>query len=192
MPRHVETILAESQAVQHAAVQSQQDVLLKAADLLVTTIASGHKLLIGGNGAGAAQALALAAVFVNGCRVADHPLPAMALAANTAIVTGIGTTEGLDHIFARQVEALGRPADLFWALTTAERAPNIEAALKSARQLGLHALVMTGADTRLADQADLLLTVPSADDARILETHVLMGHILCRLVAHKLFAPPAA
>ena len=183
----IDAILAECLDVKREAVSRQGEVLLAAADMLVTAIASGHKILLFGNGGSAADAQHLAAEFVNRFQVQRRPLPAIALTTDSSIITSIGNDESFELIFAKQVEALGQPSDVAWGLSTSGDSANILAALTAARQAGLHCLGMTGSGGRLAERADLLLTVPSHNTARVQEVHITMGHILCQLVEHKLF-----
>ena len=183
----IESILTQSLNVTREAVTAQRDKLMAAADMLVTAIASGHKLLIFGNGGSAADAQHLAAEFVNRFQFERQPLPAIALTTDSSIITSIGNDESFERIFARQVEALGRPGDVAWGLSTSGRSPNILAALAAARQLDMHCLGMSGNGGRLAERTDLLLTVPSKITARVQETHIIVGHILCQLVETKLF-----
>ena len=183
----VDAILAESLQVKREAVIQQRETLVAAADMLVTAIASGHKILLFGNGGSAADAQHLAAEFVNRFQIDRRPLPAVALTTDSAVITSIGNDASFTQIFARQVEALGQPDDVAWGLSTSGESPNVLAALDTARQAGLHGLGMTGAGGRMGDHVDLLLTVASANTARIQETHITMGHILCQLVEHKLF-----
>lgn len=183
----IDSILAESLRVKREAVSSQRDILIAAADMLVSAIASGHKILLFGNGGSAADAQHLAAEFVNRFEIVRPPLPAIALTTDSSIITSIGNDESFERIFAKQVEALGRPDDVAWGLSTSGNSANILAALTTARQGGLHCLGMSGAAGQLSEQTDLLLTVPSDITARIQETHITMGHILCQLVEHKLF-----
>ncbi|MDJ0856329.1 MAG: D-sedoheptulose 7-phosphate isomerase [Desulfobacterales bacterium] len=183
----VDAILAESLQVKRDAVTGQRETLVAAADMLVTAIVSGHKILLFGNGGSAADAQHLAAEFVNRFQIDRRPLPAIALTTDSSIITSIGNDTSFTQIFARQVEALGQPDDVAWGLSTSGESANILAALDTARQAGLHSLGMTGAGGRMGDHADLLLTVASANTARIQETHITMGHILCQLVEYKLF-----
>ena len=183
----IDAILAESLDVKREAVSRQGEELLTAADMLVTAIASGHKILLFGNGGSAADAQHLAAEFVNRFQVERRPLPAIALTTDSSIITSIGNDESFERIFAKQVEALGQPSDVAWGLSTSGDSANILAALTAARQGGLHCLGMTGSGGRLAERADLLLTVLSHNTARVQEVHITMGHILCQLVEHKLF-----
>nr|MBL0715591.1 SIS domain-containing protein [Desulfobacterales bacterium] len=149
--------------------------------------AADHNVLLFGNAASAADAQHLAAEFVNRFEIVRPPLPAIALTTDSSIITSIGNDESFERIFAKQVEALGRPDDVAWGLSTSGNSANILAALTTARQGGLHCLGMSGAAGQLSEQTDLLLTVPSDITARIQETHITMGHILCQLVEHKLF-----
>ena len=183
----IDAILAECLNVKREAVSRQGKELLAAADMLVTAIASGHKILLFGNGGSAADAQHLAAEFVNRFQVERRPLPAIALTTDSSIITSIGNDESFERIFAKQVEALGQPSDVAWGLSTSGDSANILAAFTAARQAGLHSLGMTGSGGRLAERADILLTVPSHNTARVQEVHTTMGHILCQLVEHKLF-----
>ncbi|MDJ0809602.1 MAG: D-sedoheptulose 7-phosphate isomerase [Desulfobacterales bacterium] len=183
----VDAILAESLKVKSEAVTRQSDILLAAADILVTAIAAGKKILLFGNGGSAADAQHLAAEFVNRFQMDRRPLPAIALTTDSSIITSIGNDDSFERIFARQVEALGRPDDVAWGFSTSGESGNILAALEAARQGGLHCLGMSGAGGRMKTQTDLLLTVASSNTARVQETHITMGHILCQLVEHKLF-----
>ncbi len=183
----VDSILAESLQVKREAVTGQRETLLAAADLLVTALASGHKILLFGNGGSAADAQHLAAEFVNRFQIDRRPLSAMALTTDSSIITSIGNDDSFTHIFARQVEALGRADDVAWGLSTSGESANVLAALAAARKAGMHCLGMAGASGRMRDHTDLLLTVASPNTARVQETHITMGHILCQLVEHKLF-----
>ncbi len=183
----VDAILAESLQVKREAVAKQRETLLAAADMLVTAIVSGHKILLFGNGGSAADAQHLAAEFVNRFQIDRRPLPAIALTTDSSIITSIGNDTSFTQIFARQVAALGQPDDVAWGLSTSGESANVLAALDTARTAGLHSLCMSGAGGRMGDHADLRLTVASANTARIQETHITMGHILCQLVEFKLF-----
>ena len=183
----VDAILAESLQVKRDAVTGQRETLVAAADLLVTAIASGHKILLFGNGGSAADAQHLAAEFVNRFQIDRRPLPAMALTTDSSIITSIGNDKSFSQIFARQVVALGRSDDVAWGLSTSGESANVLAALAAARQAGMHCLGMTGTSERMREHTDLLLTVASPITARVQETHITMGHILCQLVEHKLF-----
>jgi D-sedoheptulose 7-phosphate isomerase len=175
-------------ARQHAAVvelffsrsAAQVDAV---AATLIAALRSGGKLLFFGNGGSAADAQHLAAEFVNRFAVERRALPAIALTTDSSVLTSIGNDYAFERIFARQVEALGRPGDVAIGLSTSGRSPNVIEGLRAARRGGLVTVGLTGeAGGALAGECDLILMVPSSDTARIQETHILAGHILCRLV----------
>lgn len=187
----ITTILEDSIRVKRQAVMDQMDALIAAADMLVTCVASGHKILLFGNGGSAADAQHIAAEFINRFQIERHPLPALALTTDTSIITSIGNDYSFDQIFEKQIQALGKRDDVAWGFSTSGNSPNVVAGLRAARERGLRCLGMTGQGGALIDASDLALTVPTATTARVQETHIVMGHILCQLVDQTLF-PPAA
>jgi D-sedoheptulose 7-phosphate isomerase len=188
----IKAILEDSLTTKQQAVTDQMEQLRKAADMLATCVASGHKILLFGNGGSAADAQHLAAEFVNRFQIERPPLAALALTTDTSVITSIGNDYAFDLIFAKQIQALGRRDDVAWGISTSGNSPNVVAGLQSAREMGLHCLAMAGKGGALAAVSDLLLTVPSATTARVQETHILMGHILCQLVDALLFPQESA
>lgn len=185
----ITTILEESIRVKRQAIETQMEALLAAADMLVTCVASGHKILLFGNGGSAADAQHLAAEFVNRFQIERHPLPALALTTDTSIITSIGNDYTFDQIFSKQIQAIGKRDDVAWGLSTSGNSPNVLAGMRVARELGLRCLGMTGQGGALIEASDLALTVPTATTARVQETHIIMGHMLCQLVDQTLFPP---
>lgn len=183
----ITTILEDSIRVKQHAVMDQMDALIAAADMLVTCVASGHKILLFGNGGSAADAQHIAAEFINRFQIERHPLPALALTTDTSIITSIGNDYSFDQIFEKQIQALGKRDDVAWGFSTSGNSPNVVAGLRAARERGLRCLGMTGQGGALIDASDLALTVPTATTARVQETHIVMGHILCQLVDQTLF-----
>jgi D-sedoheptulose 7-phosphate isomerase len=192
MDAMIKAILEESLATKRQAVTAQLETLTRAADLLAACVASGHKILLFGNGGSAADAQHLAAEFVNRFQIERPPLAALALTTDTSVITSIGNDYTFDLIFAKQIQAQGRRDDVAWGISTSGNSPNVVAGLRTARGMGLHCLGMSGRGGALQEVSDLLLTVPSAITARIQETHILMGHILCQLVDALLFPPESA
>jgi len=184
----IKAILADSLETKRRAVTEQMGVLIEAAEMLATCITSGHKLLLFGNGGSAADAQHLAAEFVNRFQIERPPLAALALTTDTSVVTSIGNDYAFDLIFDKQIQALGRRDDVAWGISTSGHSPNVVAGLQRAREMGLHCLGMTGKGGALMEVSDLLLTVPSSTTARVQETHIVMGHILCQLVDRMLFS----
>lgn len=145
-----------------------------------TTLESGGKLLLFGNGGSAADAQHIAAEFVVRYRRERRALPAIALTVDSSILTAGANDYSFDDVFARQVEALGRPGDMAIGISTSGNSRNVLNGLAAARAGGLVAAGLAGGDGgHMAEAADLLLVVPSRTVARIQEVHILLGHLLC-------------
>jgi D-sedoheptulose 7-phosphate isomerase len=162
--------------------------LEKVAHCCVAAIRSGGKVLFAGNGGSAADAQHLAAEFV--CRFAfDRAgLPAFSLVTDSSVMTAIGNDYGFEHLFARQIQAVGVAGDVFVGISTSGHSPNILLALAEARRKGLVAVGFTGeSGGKMLDHCDLCIRIPSQDTPRIQEGHIVLGHILCGIVEQTLF-----
>lgn len=187
MKNAIKSILEESLRVKRRAVEKNLDRLQEAARMITDCIGSANKIYIFGNGGSAADAQHLAAEFVNRFQIERTPLPAIALTTDTSILTSIGNDYSYDDVFAKQIAALGAKNDLAWGISTSGNSPNVVKALEMSRSLEMATLGMTGRGGRLTACSDLLLTVDSDTTARIQETHITMGHIICELVDRILF-----
>jgi D-sedoheptulose 7-phosphate isomerase len=181
------SILEASITAKRSCVESNLDNIIKAADMLTTCMATGGKVLIFGNGGSAADAQHLAAEFVNRFQIERPPLAAIALTTDTSVLTSIGNDYHFDDIFSKQIRALGKKGDIAWGLSTSGNSPNVVKAVKTAQKIGIATLCMTGRGGELAKCADLVFAVPSDTTARIQETHITLGHILCELLERKLY-----
>ncbi len=149
-------------------------------DRCAEALEGGGKLLFFGNGGSAADAQHLATEFTVRYRRDRAPLPALALTTDTSALTAIGNDYGFDRLFARQIEALGRPGDVAIGISTSGRSPNVLRGLEAARAGGLVAAAFGGGDGgSLGGLADPLLLVPSTSTARIQEMHITLGQMLC-------------
>ena len=139
--------VAASIAVKQALLDDQALVaqIAGVADLIVDTYRNGNKVLIAGNGGSAADAQHIAAELVSRFTFDRPALPAMALTTDSSILTGIGNDYGYESLFSRQVEASGRPGDVFIGISTSGNSPNILKALSTARTNGLVTVGLTGA-----------------------------------------------
>ena len=180
-------ILEDGIAVKRSCVESHLDDIIKGADMLADCVAAGGKVLLFGNGGSAADAQHLAAEFVNRFQIERPPLAAIALTTDTSILTSIANDYRFDDIFSKQIKALGKKGDIAWGLSTSGNSPNVVKAVKAARKLGMTTIGMTGRGGELAECADLVLAVASDTTARVQETHITLGHILCELVDRKLY-----
>ncbi|MEJ2284757.1 MAG: D-sedoheptulose 7-phosphate isomerase [Desulfobacterales bacterium] len=180
-------ILESAITTKRNCVEASLDKIIKAADMLAGCLTAGGKILLFGNGGSAADAQHLAAEFVNRFQIERPPLAAIALTTDTSVLTSIGNDYEFEEIFSKQIKALGKKSDIAWGLSTSGNSPNVIHAIKSAQKLGMPTIGMTGRGGELADCADLALSVESDTTARVQETHITLGHILCELVERKLY-----
>jgi D-sedoheptulose 7-phosphate isomerase len=143
-----------------------------------------------GNGGSAADAQQIAAEFVNRFRIERPPLPALALTTDTSAITSIANDYDYKEIFAKQVKALGKEGDVALAISTSGDAANVLAAIEACKKLKIFTIGLTGGDGgKMARKVDHLLRVSeSRNTARIQETHILIGHVICEMVDQKLFS----
>ena len=159
-------------------------------DLIAQAFIRGNKLLLFGNGGSAADAQHIAAEFVNRFRIERPPLPALALTTDTSAITSIANDYDYKEIFAKQVKALGKEGDIALAISTSGNAANVLAAIDTCKQLKITTVALTGGDGgKMARKVDHLLCVSEGKNtARIQETHILVGHVICEMVDLKLFS----
>lgn len=150
-------------------------------------IRANGKILFFGNGGSAADAQHLATELAARYIKDRAAIAAIALTTDTSLLTAIGNDMGFDRVFARQVEALGRPGDVVIGITTSGRSPNVLRALETAKRLGLTAAALSGGTAgALHGLADPLLVVPSTTTARIQEMHIAVGQMLCGALERRL------
>jgi D-sedoheptulose 7-phosphate isomerase len=155
----------------------------------VDTLRAGNKLLLAGNGGSASDAQHIAAELVGRFELDRKGLPAIALTTNASQLTAISNDYGYEAVFARQVEAFGAKGDLFVGLTTSGNSANVLAAAEVAKAQGLTIIGMTGlSGGKLEALCDVCLKIPSANTARIQESHITIGHILCAQIESELFS----
>ena len=155
-------------------------VLAAIAEAMQTTVRGGGKILFCGNGGSAADSQHLAAEFVGRFRRERVGLASIALTTDTSILTAVGNDYGFEFVFSRQVEALARAGDVLVGISTSGNSPNVVAALEKAREMGLVTVAFTGTGGgKMARLADHLLAIDAAETARVQETHILAGHMLC-------------
>ena len=167
--------------------RSCAEPLARLAELCVDALRSGAKLLLFGNGGSAADAQHLSAELT--IRFVRHrrALAAIALTTDTSALTACANDYGFETVFARQIEALGRPGDIAIGFSTSCQSPNIIRALEAARKTGIAAAAFGGnSGGGLPGIADPLIVVPSTVTARIQEMHILLGHVLCAEIEERL------
>jgi len=179
---------AEHRDVLRETLEALQPAMERAAELWTHCLKSGGKVIFAGNGGSAADAQHMAAELLGRFNREREPLPSLALTANTSTLTAIANDYGYGLTFARQLQALGNPPDVFVAYSTSGNSENIIAAARIARQRRVPVIGMTGASGgALGALCDVLLNVPSTSTPRIQEAHLLLGHCLCGWVELRLF-----
>jgi D-sedoheptulose 7-phosphate isomerase len=157
--------------------------IAEAATAIVNCLRAGGKLIALGNGGSASDAQHMAAELVGRYVVDRQALAAVALTINTSSLTAIANDFGFEEIFSRQLEALAKPQDVVFAISTSGNSPNVLRALETAKTLGLKKIGLTGNDGgKLRDLVDTCVIVPSNSTPRIQEAHSLVIHILCGIV----------
>ena len=159
-----------------------------AAGLIVKAYRSGNKTLFCGNGGSAADAQHLAAELSGRFYIDRPPIHAEACHVNSSFMTAVSNDYGFEMAYARYIKAVGKKGDVLVAISTSGNSENVVQALSQARETGFSCIVLSGSTGgRMAQMADLLINVPSADTPRVQELHILIGHIICELVENELF-----
>jgi D-sedoheptulose 7-phosphate isomerase len=157
-------------------------------DRLAGALAAGRKILLAGNGGSAADAQHLAGEFLSRLNYDRAPAAAIALTADSSVLTAIGNDYGYERVFERQVLGLGVPGDVLIAISTSGRSPNILRAIEAARRQGLVVVGFTGrSGGEMAARCDLCLHAPADATPLIQQLHITAGHIVCGLVEERLF-----
>ncbi len=183
MKEKIKSIIQESIAVQKSALVTQISVIEKAGRLMISCLKKGGKIILFGNGGSAADCQHIAAELVGRFGKDRHALAAISLTTDTSVITSLANDYSYETVFARQVQAIGKSADVAFAISTSGNSENVLEAAKASRKIGSKIIVMTGSKGgRLAAIADVCVKVPSDVTARIQEAHILIGHILCQLI----------
>lgn len=151
--------------------------------LLAHSLADGGTLFWCGNGGSAADCQHLAAELVGRFRKNRRPLRSVALTTDTSVLTCVANDYSYESVFARQVEAMGRPGDILIGISTSGDSGNVICAFEVAKRIGITTVALLGKDGgNCKELVDHVLLVSSQDTARIQEAHILIGHILCELI----------
>ena len=179
----------ESLAVVQDAAEQLAGRMAEAAETIIASARAGGGVYVFGNGGSAADAQHIAGELVGRFLIERPAIKAVALTTDTSILTAVSNDYGFDHVYVRQLEAMGARGDVAMALSTSGNSPSIVSALAKAREMGLKTIALTGrGGGQCAEYADVLLDVPSEHTPRIQEAHTLVYHIICQLVESALAA----
>jgi len=189
MKEHVVKAFDDSAEVKRRFARDHADRIVEVARLIGRAFKEGHKILLFGNGGSSTDASHIAAEFVGRYHRDRAPLPAIALGTDMATLTCIANDYDYAEIFARQVRAHGQKGDIAIAISTSGNSPNVLRGVEAARVIGLTTVGWTGGKGgKLASLVDHCFIVPSTVTARIQESHITLGHVLCELIEENVFA----
>ena len=164
------------------------DLIYSAAEYCIECFTQVGKILLCGNGGSAADAQHIAAELSGRFQLDRKPLYAEALHVNTSYLTAVANDYHFDKVFSRMIEASGKKGDILIALSTSGNSKNVVEAVKQADKQGMTIISLTGKKGgRLAKLSEICLKVPSGNTARIQESHIMIGHILCEKIENTLF-----
>ncbi len=167
----------------------QAEPVLAIVDACERALRAGGKLIFCGNGGSAADAQHLATEWVIRLRgaVPRPSWPAITLALDTSAVTAAVNDFGVDEMFSRPLQGLGRPGDVLFGITTSGKSPNVLGALKMAREMGIVSVGLLGGGGGLAlPLCDLAVVVPDKETARVQECHITLGHAILTLLEDRM------
>lgn len=161
--------------------------LEKSASIISKSLTSRGTIFWCGNGGSAADSQHIAAELVGRFKKDRKPLSSVALTTDTSVLTCISNDYSFEEIFSRQLNALGKKGDVIVVITTSGNSKNIKKALIQAKKMGVKTIGLLGkGGGDCKNLLDISMVVPSNDTARIQEMHILIGHLICELVEHKL------
>jgi D-sedoheptulose 7-phosphate isomerase len=184
----VQAQLKESSTLKQTIADSLGEEIVEIAHVLVRCLKEGHTIFLCGNGGSAADAQHIAGEISCRLRIERDGLAAIALTANTSVLTALANDYSYDEVFSRQVKALAREGDCLVGISTSGTSESINLAVKQARELGATTIGLTGrGGGTLMDLVDHALIIPSDDTQRIQEAHITIGHIICDIIERELF-----
>ena len=169
--------------------QHQVVLIENITNAILNAFKNDNKLLLCGNGGSAADAQHIAAELSGRFEIDRKPLSAEALHVNSSFVTAVANDYGYEEVYSRMVEAIGKNGDVLLALSTSGNSKNVIRAIEKANSLGLITIGFSGNDGgAMQNLCKYNLIIPSDNTARIQEAHILVGHIICKLIEQKMFS----
>ena len=188
--RFITESLKESSEIKLKVLESCYDDILKAAEMVLSCIKEGNKLMLCGNGGSAADSQHLATEFMIRLShdINRKAIPAIALSTDSSNLTAGGNDIGFENIFARNIEGIGREGDVLIGISTSGNSKNIVKAVQTANAMGIKTICLLGSGGgKLKGECKLPIIVPSDNVQRIQESHITIGHILCEITERELY-----
>ena len=179
----IDRILGETIDVLTTVRGGDLEPVARAVEAIAEAFGNGQALLVFGNGGSASDAQHFVTEFVGRYQRERRAVPALALTADSSLLTAVANDYGFERVFARQIEAFGAPGDVAFGITTSGESPSVVEGLKAAAERGMVTIALTGRDGGAAGQvADIHVNVPHAVTARVQEAHIALLHVMCELV----------
>lgn len=188
MKDKIKTQIRHSIETKEGVLQSCVTDIAKSAQLILDSIKSNGKVLWCGNGGSAADAQHLSTELMGGMTNHERkPIPSLALTTDSSFLTAWSNDTDFNSVFSRQIQGLGKPGDVLFAITTSGNSENVISAVRQAKYKGLSTIVLTGGDGgRIQNISDISIIVPSDNTQRIQESHIMIGQIICGLIEERL------
>jgi D-sedoheptulose 7-phosphate isomerase len=178
----------ESARIKVKFARENTDKIVEVVQLIAQAFREGRKVILFGNGGSAMDASHIAAEFMNRFLIERPPLPAVALNADTALLTCISNDYDFSQVFSKQLSALGHEGDVVIGISTSGNSQNVIKAFEVAKKNGMKTVALTGGTGgKIAGLADYAFIIPSKVTPRIQEAHITLGHTICQLVDEELF-----
>jgi D-sedoheptulose 7-phosphate isomerase len=187
---NIEEIIQESINTKERFLQNKGNLskIDQIAHVCIQTLQNGGKILLCGNGGSASDAQHIAAELSGRFQYDRPPLYAEALHVNTSYLTAVANDYSYDNVYSRMVEAAGRKSDVLIGITTSGNSTNVIKAIEKANEIGMYTFGLTGqGGGKMEETARMNIQVPSNNTARIQETHILIGHIICEIIECQMF-----
>ncbi len=183
MRDRIKDILLESIQIKEELLRNDVGKIREITKIVLYSLKKGGKIMLFGNGGSASDSQHIAAELIGRFKKDRTALAAIALTTNTSVLTSLANDYGYEIIFSKQIEALGNKNDVAIGISTSGKAKNVACAIKQAKKMGIKTVALSGGDGgELAKLADISLVVPSFITARVQESHITIGHIICELV----------
>ncbi|MDR3112210.1 MAG: SIS domain-containing protein [Elusimicrobiota bacterium] len=189
MEKIISSLIDESICAKQSMLNKEQvELIKKISNVIINAYKNGNKTIIAGNGGSASDALHFAAEMVVRFETNRKALPSIALSENQSSITAIGNDFGYENSFSRQLEAFAQRGDIFIAISTSGNSINIINSIETAKKLGIFTVGFTNFDGgKMKFLCDLCYFAPSKITARVQECHILLIHIIAKLVESEIF-----